>query len=125
MTASAATGSQFRRSVSRRSTAIPPRTTTRRRNATGLAASVSAAKAAKRQRLWVCNVPRASSASAIPSANGNAAESTIPAHTTANVRLDQRVAGPHSRQTTTANALAASAIVATASSLIPSTAASG
>ena len=66
-----------------------------------------------------------SSANAIPSANGNAAERTIPAHTTANVRLDQRAVGPHSRPMTTAKASAAVAIVATASSLIPSSAASG
>ena len=49
----------------------------------------------------------------------------MPAHTTANVRLDQRVVAPHSCQMTSANASAASAIVATASSLIPSSAASG
>ena len=61
----------------------------------------------------------------MPSANGKAAERTIPAQTTAKLRLDQRVVGPHSRQSTTANASAASAIVATASSRIPSSAASG
>ncbi len=49
----------------------------------------------------------------------------MPAHTAANERLDQRVVGPHSRQTMTANASAASATVATASSLIPNAAASG
>src|SRR5581483_5572946 len=100
-------------------------TTTRRRNATGLAASVSAARSANRQRASACSAHSASSASAIPSANGKAAESTIPAHTTANERLDQRVVGPHSRQRMTANASDASATVATASSLIPSAAASG
>ena len=67
----------------------------------------------------------ASRASAIPSAKGNAAESTTPAQTTAKVRLDQRTVEPHSRPSTTANASAASAIVATARSRIPSSAASG
>ena len=76
----------------------PARTTTSSRNASGLAASVSAASAAKRQRALACSAQSASSASAIPSANGNAAERTIPAQTTAKLRLDQRVVGPHSRQ---------------------------
>ena len=49
----------------------------------------------------------------------------MPAHTTANVRLDQRTAGPHWRQMTTEKAIAAVDTVATASSLIPSSAASG
>ena len=49
----------------------------------------------------------------------------MPAHATANVRLDQRASAPHSRMTTTANTSAAAEIVATASSLIPSSAASG
>src|SRR5437588_3722429 len=95
------------------------------RNATGLAASVSAANAANRHHERRCTAHTASSASATPRANGNAADRTIPAHTTANVRDDQRVVGPHCRQQTTANASAAAAIVATASSRIPSSAASG
>jgi hypothetical protein len=49
----------------------------------------------------------------------------MPAHTTANVKLDQRAVGPHSRPTTAANANAAAATVATASALIPISAASG
>src|SRR5947208_11994025 len=98
-------------SAGRLASATPPNTTTRSRNATGEAASVSTASAANRQRAPCCNVHSASSASAIPSANGNAADSTIPAHTTANVRLDQRAAGPHSRHSTSANASAATAIV--------------
>src|SRR5436309_6261658 len=102
-------------SAGRFASATPPRTTTSKRNATGLAASVSTASAANRQRERCCSVDSASSASAIPSANGNAADSTIPAQTTANVRLDQRAAGPHSRQRTSVNASAAAAIVATAS----------
>ncbi len=80
---------------------------------------------ANRQGRRACSVQIASSASAAPSANGNAAESTIPAQTTANVRLDQRAAGPHSRPTTTAKASDAVDTVATASSLIPNRAASG
>ena len=67
----------------------------------------------------------ASRASAAPSANGNAAERTIPAQTTAKVRLDQRTAGPHWRPTTIANASAAVVTVATARSRIPSSAATG
>ena len=53
-------------------------------------------------------VPRAlSRASAAPSAKGNAAERTVPAQTTANVRLDQRAVRPHSWPTTTAKPIAA------------------
>src|SRR5437016_6031423 len=121
----AATGTQLRGTDARRASATPARTTTSSRNATGLAASVNAARAANRQRAPACSAQSASSASAIPSAKGNAAESTIPAQTTANERLDQRVVGPHSRQRMTANASDASATVATASSLIPNAAASG
>src|SRR3954453_9242677 len=119
------TGTQFDRSVSRRATATPVNTTTSSRNASGLAASVSAASAANRQLRRDCSAQIATIAKANPSANGNAADSTIPAQTTANVRLDQRAVGPHSSQSTTANASAATAIVATASSLIPRSAASG
>ncbi len=118
-------GSQFTLTDARCDSPTPTSTITSSRNASGLAASVSAASAANRQRAPLCIAQIASSASAIPSANGNAAERTTPAQTTAKLRLDQRVVGPHSRQSTTANASAASAIVATASSLIPSTAASG
>ena len=49
----------------------------------------------------------------------------MPAQTTAKVRLDHRVLGPHSRQSTTANASDAVETVATASRRIPSSAASG
>ena len=83
------------------------------------------ASKAKRQRAPACSAQIASSVIAIPRAKGNAAESTIPAQTTAKVRLDQRTVGPHSRPSTTANASAPSAIVATASSRIPRSAASG
>ena len=86
---------------------------------------MSAQSSAKRQSRRACSAHSASSASAIPSAKGNAAESTTPAHTTAKVRLDQRAVGPHSRPSTTAKASAAVAIVATASSRIPSSPASG
>ena len=61
----------------------------------------------------------------MPSANGNAPERTTPAQTTANERFAQRAAGPHSRAETTPNASAAVAMLATASSLIPISAASG
>ena len=61
----------------------------------------------------------------MPSAKGKAPESTTPAQTTAKERFDQREAGPHSRAATTPNASAAVATLATASSLIPSRAASG
>ena len=83
------------------------------------------ASAAKRACARAWSAKSAKSASATPSANGNAAERTIPAQTTANVRLDQRAVGPHSRPITTAKASAAVAIVATARSLIPRSAASG
>ena len=80
---------------------------------------------AKRPCLRAWSDHSASSPSAAPSANGNAAEKTIPAQTTANVRLDQRVAGPHSRQSRTAKASDAVDTVATASMRIPNSAASG
>jgi hypothetical protein len=115
----------LRGSDARRESATPASTTTSSRNATGLAPSDSIASAAKRQRRPACSAQIASSASAKPSANGNAAERTIPAQTTAKLRLDQRAVGPHSRQSTAANATAATAIVATARSRIPKSAASG
>ena len=96
-----------------------------RRNAIGLAAAVSAATAAKRHGRRAWSAHSASRASAAPSANGNAAERTIPAQTTANVRLDHRARGPHSFHTSTAKASVAVATVATASRRIPSAAASG
>jgi hypothetical protein len=122
-TATAATGTQS--SDLHRAAATPARTTTSSRNESGLAARVRPARAAKRQRFPACSAQIASSANDIPSANGNAADSTMPPHTTAKVRLDQRALGPHSRQSTTANVQAASAIVATARRRIPSSAASG
>ena len=69
--------------------------------------------------------PQRESANAIASANGNAADSTMPGPETANVRLDSRASGPHWRSATSVNASAAAAIVATASTLMPSSAASG
>ena len=72
-----------------------------------------------------CAALKASRASAAPSANGKAAERATPAQSTANVRLEKRAAGPHSCQTTRVNASAAALIVATASTLIPITAAIG
>src|SRR5439155_9994255 len=95
------------------------------RNASGLAAAVSTASAPNFHREPVWSAQIASSARAAPSANGNAADSTIPAQTIANVQLDQRATGPHSRPRIIANASAAVATVATASSLIPTSAASG
>ena len=56
------------------------------------------------QRLPAWSAQSESRPSANPSANGNAAEMTSPAQTTANVRLDHRPSGPHCRQTTMANA---------------------
>ena len=53
-------------------------TSTRSRNATGLAAAVSAASPAKRHGCRAWSAQSASSASAAPSANGKAAERTIP-----------------------------------------------
>src|SRR5207244_80626 len=64
-------------------------------------------------------------AQAAASAKGHAPERTTPAQTTAKVQLDHRAVGPHSRPRTTANASAAIETVATASSLIPISAASG
>jgi hypothetical protein len=57
--------------------------------------------------------------------NGKEAESTPAASTGANVRPAQRASAPHSRQTSAENARAATAMVATASTLIPTRAASG
>ena len=120
----AAGATSVRRSC-QRATPNPASTSASSRNASGLAASVSAASRPKRQSFRPCSAQIARSPSAAPSAKGKAAEKTIPAQTTANVRLDQRVVGPHCRQTTTANASAAVETVATASSRIPSSAASG
>ena len=116
-------GASSARRSSQRAIPKPASRSVSSRKASGLAASVSAASTAKRQerRAWSAQI--ASSASAAPSANGNAAENTIPAQTTANVRLDQRAVGPHCRETITANASAAVETVATASSLIPKSAA--
>ena len=96
-----------------------------RRKASGLAATVRTASTPNCQRFPVWRAQIASRPSAIPSANGNAAEMTSPAQTTANVLLDQRAIGPHCRQTTTANASAAIPIERIASALIPKSAASG
>ena len=104
---------------------MPTTTSTSSRKASGLAEVVSTASPANRHGRRACSAQSASSASDAPSANGNAAERTMPAQTTANVRLDQRADGPHSFHTSTANASAADAIVATASSPIPSAPASG
>ena len=104
---------------------IPARKIASRRNASGLAATVRTASSPNNQRLPAWSAQIASRPSAIPSANGKAAEMTRPAQTTANVRLDQRATGPHCLQTTTANASAAIPIEMIASALIPNTAASG
>ena len=109
----------------RRPIASPTTTRASSRNATGLAAAESPASPANRHGRRACSAHSASSASAAPSANGKAAETMIPAQTTAKVRLDQRARGPHSFQTRTAKASVAVAIVATASNRIPSAAASG
>ena len=111
--------------VGRRAIATPTSTSARNRNASGLAASASTASAANANRLPACSDDSASRPSAKPSANGNAAESTVPAHRTANVRDDQRVAGPHSRPITIANATAAAEIDASARTLMPRSADSG
>ena len=116
--------SKVRRS-SQRAMPKPASSSASSRKASGLAARVSAARTAKRHERRACSAQIESSASAAPSANGNAAENTIPAQTTANVRLDQRAVGPHCRETITANASAAVETVATASSRIPNSAASG
>ena len=94
-------------------------------NASGLAARQSAAHTANRPRRPDWSAHSESSANAIASANGNAAERTIPAHSTAKVRLERRAESPHWRNATSVKASEAVAIVATASTLIPSTAASG
>ena len=57
--------------------------------------------------------------------NGNAAETTSRAQTTAKTRIDQRLRAPHSFRSTAANAPTANPTVRTANSLIPSSAASG
>ena len=109
----------------RRSSALPARISASSRNASGLASSVRNTSPAKIRLRPRCSALNASSASAAPSANGNAAERATPAHSTAKVRLEKRAAGPHSCQTTSVNASAAALIVATARTLMPITAASG
>ena len=104
---------------------MPARITPSSTNATGLAASDEHGEERKAAAPPAWRAHSASSASAMPSANGKAPERTIPAHTTAKERFDQRAAGPHSRAATTPKASAAVATLATASSLIPNSAASG
>ena len=120
-----AAGATSRRARSSIPSPIPTRKIASSRNASGLAATVSTANTPKCQRLPAWRAQSASSPSANPSANGNAAEITSPAQTTANVRLDQRATGPYCLPTTTANASAAIPIERMASALIPNTAASG
>src|SRR5579859_4570018 len=103
-----AIGADHLRNATRRSNAMPTSTTTSKRKASGLAASERRARPAKTQRCPAFSAQIERRASAKPSAKGKAAVITVPAHTTAKVRLDQRVAGPHSRQTTTAKAEALS-----------------
>jgi len=109
----------------RRESAAPATTTVSSTNASGLAASVSTATIAKRARRPSCSAQIASNANDIASANGKAAAPMMPTHRTANERLEIRETGPHSRKTTMLNAIAADAIDASASTLMPSNAASG
>ena len=118
-------GASRRRLRSSMPSPIPARKIASSRKASGLAATVRTASTPNCHRLPAWSAQRASSASATPRANGNAAEMISPAQTTANVLLDQRASGPHCRPTTTAKASAAVAIEAIASGWIPKSAASG
>jgi hypothetical protein len=127
-TSSNATATTITATVARRggrSIAPPASTSTSRSNASGLASSVRKRSSANSRRWPRWSAAIASSANIAPSANGNAAESTTPGQSKVNVRLEKRADGPHSCQTTSAKASAATPIETTASSLIPIRAASG
>ena len=109
----------------RRESTTPAITIVSSTNASGLAASVRIAQTAKRPRRPSCSAQIASSANDTASANGNAAAPMMPTHSTANERLETRDAVPHCSNMTMLNAIAADAIEASASTLIPSSAASG
>ncbi len=109
----------------RRESTTPAITIVKSMNASGLAASVRIAPAAKRPRRPCCNAQIESSANDIASANGNAAAPMMPTHRTANDRLETRESDPHCRYMTMLKIVAADAIDASASTLIPNSAASG
>ena len=67
----------------------------------------------------------ANSASIPPSSKGKAAEKTMPAQSTAKLRLDQRALAPHCRPSSIEKAKAEAAIVIVARRRIPTRAASG
>ena len=63
--------------------------------------------------------------SALPSANGNAADSSTHGQTTAKASAGQRAAGPNSRRSRMLSAKAAPPMLRTPSSRMPASAASG
>ena len=77
-----------------RSSAPPASTSTSSRNASGLASSVRKSRIAKLPRRPCWSALIESSANAMPSANGNAAERTMPGQRTAKARLEKRAARP-------------------------------
>ena len=109
----------------RRPTATPTSTTASRTNATGLAARVSSVSAAPRPAAPGLEREKASRASATPSANGNSPARITPGPDHREAAARPACGGPHSRSSSGANAPAATATVSTASSSIPSSAASG
>ena len=94
-------------------------------NASGLAARVRTAPSAKRPRRPCCSAQIESSANDIASANGNAAAPMMPTQRTAKERLETRESDPHCRYMTMLKTIAADAIDASASTLIPNSTASG
>ena len=123
--ATAAAGATNEAASRRRARATPAKTTTSKRNASGLAARVPSAPAAKAARRRRCNAESATSARALPSMKGYAPERTSTAHTRANALIDHLLCSPHSCLTTAAKATTEVATVSTARSLMPTTAASG
>jgi hypothetical protein len=121
----AAAGATNAAASRRRATAMPTSTTTRRTKASGLAASAQSASTANHSLRPCWSVHSASKANAQPSMNGKAADTTSAAQATAKTRIDQRLRAPHSCRTTAENAATVKATVSTASSLIPSSVASG
>src|SRR5947199_8802870 len=118
-------GQAMRATLTRPPRATPASTSDIKRKASGLAPSVSAASSANQGREPPCNAQTANSASESPSANGKAAVSMYVPQTTAKAAPASRALDPHSRASRTANASVPTTAVATASSLIPSSAASG
>src|SRR5262249_33203478 len=112
-------------SCGERATATAARTTRRNTKASGLAANVSTARRENQTRRRFAIATSAASANASPRPYGKAAVTIEAAATTAKNRETQGLVSPQVRRTTRLNAAADAATLITASSRIPTRAASG